>query len=566
MRGMNKREIVRATNGLDIVKTLRSKLNTPKVQLPEEVTGDMIRLALRHEVRSSADVVMKALKEPLSYKVKNGKVKGRVASIPIADLTKFVINPEEKCATPVWVNQRGKSKGDFVIDLLPMLAYGFACSLGFLCDSDAPTAEWYDSSATFPMVTKWQDANTELTLDWLTTDVQNQLLGLLVTNPDFPIASTIITQRLIDARKFSEDTFASILLDYVEGNKQLMSSFLFGASNNDNFDFKEVFGSGTYTYRNRILTNTEAVCYILSNIWLGYIVKCFSTDDMLSEFPMEHWCELDMHTLFSYLGNDTVGYLLRGMPTEDELLYKCDKANVQRLFGCKICRNEAPIIISSRVYDRTLFSGGAAFEFNTFRIYNTLQDEKRKRIEAEESKEALVTEIAALNRKLSGLSILEEEHEAEKDRLRSELSYEISRLQKQVESLQQHVIDLEAVNSSYYTDDSVLEEVGVSKVSIEDCIDYINQFNLCIVGGRFEMGNKLNDIGYTNFRQVYSATDNMNFNTDFYVVMTRFVSHNLVESVKASHDTSGLLYYYNGTNIENFIYATYDFIKSYIES
>jgi len=120
---------------------------------------------------------------------------------------------------------------------------------------------------------------------------------------------------------------------------------------------------------------------------------------------------------------------------------------------------------------------------------------------------------------------------------------------------------------SYYTDE--LEESNISasgNVSIEDMITYLNNFKLCLVGGRMELPGKLESMGLHNVIQIdhRRAVSSTPEACDFYCINTAFVSHKLVRNVQSRYPSLvNRMFYYNGTNVENLIKSAYSFVKQW---
>ena len=113
----------------------------------------------------------------------------------------------------------------------------------------------------------------------------------------------------------------------------------------------------------------------------------------------------------------------------------------------------------------------------------------------------------------------------------------------------------------------VVEEENSSGVSEADMLSFLNGFKICFVGGRYDMSDKLKELGLYNFVQAVSVNDATRLSDfDFLVSMTRFMSHNLfyVAMSKLGSTRDNHLYF-NGTNLSNLITSCYEFITKYFE-
>lgn len=140
------------------------------------------------------------------------------------------------------------------------------------------------------------------------------------------------------------------------------------------------------------------------------------------------------------------------------------------------------------------------------------------------------------------------------------LSIKINELENKLTSQNS---DFEALLKSL----EVVEEENSSGVSEADMLSFLNGFKICFVGGRYDMSDKLKELGLYNFVQAVSVNDATRLSDfDFLVSMTRFMSHNLfyVAMSKLGSTRDNHLYF-NGTNLSNLITSCYEFITKYFE-
>lgn len=136
-----------------------------------------------------------------------------------------------------------------------------------------------------------------------------------------------------------------------------------------------------------------------------------------------------------------------------------------------------------------------------------------------------------------------------------------------IENLSEELRDSREELQSYYSDEDV--EIIENSISIEEAINYINQFSTIMVGGRSELISKLEKYGWTNVSQVddqnmFSSTP---ASADFFCINTKFISHRIVRGIESRYiEQRSQMYYFNGTNIENLIFCTYNFIRKWVEN
>jgi hypothetical protein len=87
-----------------------------------------------------------------------------------------------------------------------------------------------------------------------------------------------------------------------------------------------------------------------------------------------------------------------------------------------------------------------------------------------------------------------------------------------------------------------------------------------MIGGRFDLCDKLKGVGLEVFCiDEESATGSTLPTSDFFVINTKFISHKVVRMVQSQYKNQlDTFLYYNGTNIDNLIRASYDFIYQWL--
>ncbi len=156
------------------------------------------------------------------------------------------------------------------------------------------------------------------------------------------------------------------------------------------------------------------------------------------------------------------------------------------------------------------------------------------------------------------------------------LKNELNTLNEQIKSKQETIdklVDKNKQLTSYidniYNEDDIDDEKIENDVTIEEMVNYINDFKFTLIGGRMDLVQKLNDIGWTNIIQFDHRNSNKlggNISlSDFYVVNTKFISHKLVDKVETLDDITDTMIYFNGTNIDKLVYTCYQFVKNFLE-
>lgn len=143
----------------------------------------------------------------------------------------------------------------------------------------------------------------------------------------------------------------------------------------------------------------------------------------------------------------------------------------------------------------------------------------------------------------------------------------ISMLSRQCDELELKLKDSESAMNELLSSLEYNEEDSTSDVSLESMIEFLNGFNICFVGGRNDMKERLNSMGLYNFIQLTCENDiNRLGNFDFMVSMTKFVSHKVFYGAlgKLGSDRDKH-HYFNGTNLNSLIQSCYEFINRYFD-
>lgn len=137
------------------------------------------------------------------------------------------------------------------------------------------------------------------------------------------------------------------------------------------------------------------------------------------------------------------------------------------------------------------------------------------------------------------------------------LTKEIEALKKQNELLQQDI------DSLLEDDDSKTQFESEIIVLQEDKIKFINQYNVVIVGGRYDLDVKLDKLGFTNYTQVDTTSELKKnvLNPDVVIICSKFVSHSMEYTANSYYKDVPKMYF-NQTNIDSFINQIYEFLNN----
>lgn len=133
---------------------------------------------------------------------------------------------------------------------------------------------------------------------------------------------------------------------------------------------------------------------------------------------------------------------------------------------------------------------------------------------------------------------------------------EINSLKRENESLQQD-IDL------LLEDDDCSSDVTNINVPQDDKIDFINEHNITLIGGRSEFDLKLDKAGLINYEQLETVSEikkNIT-HTDAIIICSKFVSHSMTYMADSYFKDVPKMYF-NQTNVDAFIDQVYEFLKN----
>lgn len=167
------------------------------------------------------------------------------------------------------------------------------------------------------------------------------------------------------------------------------------------------------------------------------------------------------------------------------------------------------------------------------------------------------------------LTTVEEKHSKEiesyEEKIKN-LEYQLSLKSDFITKLSGELEDANTKLERMFTDEDLSAEVISSEdISIEDMVDFLNDFKFAMVGGRDELLSNLAEIGWTNVFQISKeSSTNVSTQADFFCINTRFISHKVVRMIESVHqDEKEQMFYYNGTNTQLLVQVCYDFVTAW---
>lgn len=352
------------------------------------------------------------------------------------------------------------------------------------------------------------------------------------------------------------------------------------------------------------VTDIEGISFLLAFYFAGSL--SFGNDE--AEFLRAN-TEIFSTNFDALVGNDYVrSYLLDGninsllsIPFRDKSvdyayegnsysipmvsIYNCSKffsdlktldLDVERLEGSSsLC---ADFVSYKDCYYCLIKSGGTRMLLNYINEVSSMKKDfnskvkyyKDRNSELSGKNKELTSTVKSLNSEVENLksystSVREEDY--------IELQKKLALMQGKVTTLEEKCVKLESRCKESEKDMSDLltslecEDEEDTSTSIEDMIEFLNGFNLCFIGGRNDMSDKLHEMGLHNFSQLTCGSDVSRLNNfDFMVSMTRFMSHKLfygaLGKLGSERDKH---HYFNGTNLNSLICSCYEFINRYFE-
>ena len=196
----------------------------------------------------------------------------------------------------------------------------------------------------------------------------------------------------------------------------------------------------------------------------------------------------------------------------------------------------------------------------------------------EETTEKYESQISSLNEKIKNYkSELEQREQSVRIELEEKYQSIIQDYDKKIEDLNSLLIsksniiadlhdELSSVHQQFQSCLPVTEEITVTEddISIEEMLEFLNDFVVCIISCKNNFVEQLHDLGWQNVFQV----DNQNFtrsNCDFIVIHATDVAHKIIFRVSSVYnDKSDCIMYFNGANKESLIRECYTFINNWI--
>lgn len=143
---------------------------------------------------------------------------------------------------------------------------------------------------------------------------------------------------------------------------------------------------------------------------------------------------------------------------------------------------------------------------------------------------------------------------ASKGNIISDLTAEVKRLNEELQSF-------------YSEDEFIDEDDDEENISIEEMVEFLNNFKILLLGGRENLTDKLDSLGLKNINQItnHSIFSSTVINADFIVINSKFISHKLVRIAQERYKSKlDCFIYYNGTNPDGLIKACYDYINNWL--
>lgn len=200
-------------------------------------------------------------------------------------------------------------------------------------------------------------------------------------------------------------------------------------------------------------------------------------------------------------------------------------------------------------------------EYVTEVVRNELYSKARDKADAEQLKKKYNEDLEKISE--------EHKHYCEAyDKKIEELNAIIASKSNIIEQLTSELKETNDSLQGYYSEEDFEETVEESGVSLEEAIEFLNQFKITMVGGRIDLLQKLTALGLTGVVQVDSANmlNGTPITSDFFCINTKFVSHKTAYNVESRYkEQKSQMFYFNGTNVEALIRACYDFIMKWMD-
>lgn len=533
--------------------------------------------------------VCKELRKPLSYKIRDSKVVAKGGrKFPTIDLTRFVVRSyhgdngvraTSGRIEPIWDTEYEIKSGDVVVNLLPLIAYGIPVTI-LLCERMA--GHIVQNPSTYVST---RNSDTQKVESDIEPEALNECMFLvsnMLTNVVEVASKECLecAQQICKDLMLGADTSAASLLSIINNNDLLSTCFMFMTdilSSND----PDLGSLGRlYEYKKGrsgvlAITNTERACISLTCIWVVHLFRVLRPTGIPVEFDEIY--EILQMQFFKSLGNDEVGiYIRTGVHIAMQKTIK----------GASVSRNEMDnCFLFNELYGctgkRSVCGDVHVYSVDHFKVVKEYLKAVRKNTDAAdlvkrnlEVRDKLYSDAQA---KISSLEKSAQEFDTTLEQLRSEkdadikqLSYENDRLKNRIRQLEEELSVLKSNALAYYSDDTSdggeIAEAGSTQVSIEECVDNINQYSIMVAGGEPTFMDKLSKYGVTSVNQFYDMT-RMPVGTryDFYCIYTKFIAHKSVFFLQSHFETGNCLFYFNGTNVEAFIRAANDFINKWFE-
>lgn len=550
---------------------------------------DLSRLRLKGRFNKHAAEIAVGMEGAMKWKIRDDKVVFRGnKTVPTWALTCFFMkgeplgNPEEFDMIPAMITSNrdtNKLKSYRIVNLLPYIAVAIPIMPGIAASIFDYSTETVMYDMTYPRVENTAPNYTAF------SEMRKHTSRMITHVPEIHTDSSTkfaeaVMMTLLDAGWGAVD---EILLNTINSSGLISScwSICERVILNNSLDDKEYLGNlvGNLCYKlssedeKFIITNTDRVCIAVTMLWLTHLYRWLGIPDE-TQFFLDQMILDYREQVFGALGNDNLGRLIMGLPIVDnQVEYRGNKIDRELCDNYKLFRaiynssystdyiDEVPDI---RIYNDKLMACALR---NTLLTENNNKNVKETNKVVEEQKAEMQNLRYELKTAQDKIAAMEESSQSTQQVAEKEFAsykFQLDTKDAEIKRLREELDVLKSTVLSYYSDDTdeCGEEVAETQVSIEECVETIKDYDILCVGGEVQMLEKMASYGLHNMRQQLNTVDTVK-HTDFICVFTRYTAHKVVRFVESHYDTKDTMFYFNGTNVEAFIRAAYDFIIKY---
>lgn len=316
-----------------------------------------------------------------------------------------------------------------------------------------------------------------------------------------------------------------------------------------------------------------------NDIYMEYIDKkiknCIGNDSVRMALSGKHLDEnpqFNLNNCMVYNADNMTTQKMVKLVFEDILLFanshdiNIDDLNASHMSHCDLNIHYFNMDSLAQAVGVILFYSKELYGKATQQLEIKIKNLETKNAQLENENTILKNKITDLSNNTKNINL--EEVQALKDEINN-INELLESKQSIINGLVQKNKELTSYIDNIFNEDDISDKEIEENISIEEMISYLNDFSFTLIGGRIDLLQKLNDLGWTNIIQFDHRNKNkLSGNiplSDFYVVNTKFISHTLVNRVESLDNLSETLIYYNGTNIDKLIFTCYHFLKNYLE-